>query len=220
MTQIQAQTHLPGTLGHFLRIVLVLFALTPTSCARPAPIPSDESVRPKCPDRASDEFFFPSDNGGQNSTTTAASTYLTLANRPSLSCGQVDGEIYRLLMYGWTRFRVIEVASTGDAIRLDYLEQDAPGLRDPRAPTRTEKRLSSQDWQALTKAIESAGFWKDPGEVTNDDGLMLVEGPRTLIEGRRNGRYRAVTRVGLGPETNNVRALVPVFLMLAGATMP
>lgn len=199
--------------------ILALLGLSAAILVGCSPSPETQvgNIRSTCSARSSADYYFPPTDE-PHVLLSLASAYLTLADETSLSCGQTKSETYRMLYIGTTRFLVVRVAATDNVINLKYIEQIQPFPFNERARIdRGEKMLSPREWQELKITIESAGFWNEPGEMLDQNTLDSA----VIVEGRRPISYRVLSRVGLRPDTNNIRMkIAPELLRLAGVDAP
>jgi len=141
------------------------------------------------------------------------SRYLKRFGESSLSCGATNSsEQYRLLYLGSSRARLIHVERTKGGATLTYKQLDS--LDGPLSAKPIERTLDEAQWKSVVDAIQTAGFWMNPGDVASLQMDTLI-----LLEGRLDGRYRVLTRVGAGPNKNNIPAVAQTFFRLADSPM-
>jgi len=191
--------------------ILSFVAAVLASCSASEEGFNSRSFRAQCPDRSSEDFYFPAVSGTRGDTG-SLSRYLAALGEPSLSCGQ-NPESYRLIDAG-ERIRVVRVDSGKGGANLRFvqgtLSLDVDVVRSVR---RQDRALAATEWHSLESSIAASGFWTEPGDGPGELTMDHIE----VIEGRRGNRYRVLRRVGLGPDSNNIPALKAAFLEVAGA---
>ena len=153
------------------RTVVVAFVVCLSSgCVQTSPGFPEPSraqrIRPQCESPSNDDLFFPDgtfaflqDDGA--GVRWAVSTDLAAMHEPSLSCGEKPEEAYRLLVLHafYPQPLAIRVSRSGHVYSLVAIALSG-GTRDtPFVITqRTEKAITSEQWQMLTAALRSTIF--------------------------------------------------------------
>jgi hypothetical protein len=170
------------------------------------------NIRQNCPDRGDINFFFPATTIDSSQDAAAATDFLAQLGEPSFSCGSVPFEGYRLIDVRADDFRVIRLTNTNGDARLKYMHDailpKSGGILS--RPEVRERSLSATEWQTAKNAVSTFGFWTEPSSISELtlDGFLL-------IEGRRAGRHRVLSRVGIDLKINNAQALSSVIRKLA-----
>lgn len=180
-------------------------------CADQMGVNPNQRIRQVCPPQSSADLFF--SNSDDRRVPVIFTGLLAEMQEPSLTCGNVPIEVYRLLYVTDVRIRVIRISRRDD--RFDLLYAERPFRVFPGAasqwpnPLRREKALMREQWKEITATLDERGFWTMPGSAI--DGVDTL----ALLEGRRGERYRALNRFGLGPDVNEFEKMLPIFLSLA-----
>ena len=124
-------------------------------------------------------------------------------------------EAYRFL---WLRsFHdqvVVRVERSEGGATLTALQLAGPIGHGDGSIVRYEKRkLGTDEWTALTRAIDAAGF----GDLPPDDGIQGLDGAAWVLEGKRGASHHVVARWEPKPE---FRAACLAFLEAARFTFP
>jgi len=186
---------------------LLLPLMLLSNCSSQERLPTEQRVRSNCPSKAGGDYFFPMSETISPVAHTM-SKYLDGFDEPSLSCGSRDySESYRMLYAGSNRIRVVRI-ERGKITTLTYRERN--WLSDAGSSLPLDRVLDETQWQSAKAAIQASGFWTDPGGVANLPVDALI-----LFEGRHDKRYRVLSQVGAGPNSNNIPNLANSFLELA-----
>ncbi|HVJ13989.1 MAG TPA: hypothetical protein VM686_01050 [Polyangiaceae bacterium] len=173
------------------------------------------SVR-RCPPAKDDTFFFPKRSLGFREPHFDADAFrrrwYSLALRamaePSLSCESVAGETYRFL---WLRSFHPQIAVRVEAMaagaRLTAFEQEYGG-------NRTNRTLSTDEWNLLQEALDRADFWTTDPWVRRGG----PDGAQWVFEGRLDSRYQVVDR--WTPHSGPIRELGLLFIRLSKISVP
>lgn len=182
----------------------------------------DGQIKP-CADRNSNEYFFPksafSTREGHDDQFTRAwyTKHLRAMSEPSLSCGLAhEEEIYR---FTWLRtFRhpiSVRITRTKNQIKLEAKELSGAGGYEPgKILRKTNRILTTGQWQEVLSSVEKANFWNDQPEVTS----IGLDGAQWIYEARRGTTYRVIER--WTPEDKNYRNLGLTMIKLAEWSIP
>jgi hypothetical protein len=141
------------------------------------------------------------------------SKYLAEMEEPSLSCGVLEEtEAYRFL---WLRSFdnpiAVRVFRRGDNYRLDAVILHVAHPRElGNVPRRITKKLSLDQWRALTAKLEEVQLWQ---MATRSKAFTGTDGAQWIVEARRDGRYHVVDR---WDGTDGLKSVGMHFLDLAG----
>ena len=113
-------------------------------------------------------------------------------SEPSLSCKINAAESYRFLwLRTWGAPVAVRVDLIGDVATLSAVALDGEGGYEPGVVVkRVERKLSREEWKAITTGLDSIAFWNLPARI-HDVGL---DGAEWILEGRRGTRYHVVDR--------------------------
>jgi hypothetical protein len=171
--------------------------------------------RETCPDRSSDEHYFPAatfaaDAGGDDAFVRGwYSKHLRAMGEPSLSCG-ATGRVYR---FTWLRSFdhpvAVRITDRGRGGLLEAVELDGAGGYAPGSVLRRKSYvLGERDMARLRMAMAPA--WNL--DATADDNGR--DGAEWIIELAEDGRHHAVTR--WSPREGLVRELGLRLLSMSG----
>ena len=196
---------------------------TANSRARASSRPGDSatlSVRPTCPDKLDNTFFFPVASLGERSArfdedAARRSWYsdeLRKMLEPSLSCGDVPGNSFR---FTWLRSFHPQVAVRvfvgSKSPELVAIQMSGSGGYAPAAAVDQPHRvLSSREWDDLNNALAQTDFWNLPAWR----GRGGIDGAQWIVEGRVGSQYHVVNR--WTPDPGNFRDLVLPRTLLDG----
>jgi hypothetical protein len=178
----------------------------------------DRQIKP-CADRNSSEYFFPKsafstrEGDDDEFTRTWYTKHLRAMSEPSLSCGLAHEEdTYR---FTWLRtFHhpiSVKISRTKSQIRLEAKELSGAGGYEPgKILRKTNKILTSAQWQDVLSSVEKANFWNDKPKVTS----LGLDGAQWIYEARRGTTYRVIER--WTPDDKNYRNLGLTMIKLAG----
>ena len=195
-----------------LWVWIILSGFTLVQCSSYQGSANNRRVRVQCPPRSSDDYFFAALEGVVKGPG-VVSRYLNHMNEPSLSCGDDSRrESYRLVLGGPETILVVRMTAADAGATLSSFRGRLTNRSDVlESLSQSTKAVSATEWSSLKATIADSGFWTSPGDVAQNpvDGIELVEG-------RRGGEYRVLTRVGLGPHENKVPMVAGRLLALAG----
>jgi hypothetical protein len=177
------------------------------------------AVRPTCPDKLDNAFFFPVASLGERqanfdedaSLRSWASDELRKMLEPSLSCGDIPGDTFR---FTWLRsfhppVSVRVFASSKSAQLVAILMSGSGGYAPAAAVDQPHRALSSAEWNDLNVALVRSDFWNLPSWR----GRSGPDGAEWIVEGRVGSQYHAVNR--WAPRSGTFRDLGLLFLKLA-----
>jgi hypothetical protein len=193
---------------------IAFVSILAVACGSNAPEPVHAGLLRPCPDRTDADYFFPVgsvappplDEPGR----LRFSFYLDAIEAPSLSCGDLPIEAYRLIKEQRTYEGPAYVVSitrlpggwrlSAQEVRQDFGEWPGWGrypLRRWTVTRRVEHDLLEVQAQAVLSALWGAGFWMVPTWKNNYSLDALPEDFTVadwVLEGRLNGTYRVVSR--------------------------
>lgn len=120
------------------------------------------------------------------------SSYLARLHEPSLSCGKVSEETYRLTwLHTFAHPVVIRISRRDSQVKVDAFQLSGSGRGDPGLVLyQTHKRLSMLEWGLLQARLRDSTFWSLP----TSGNMYGVHGEQWILEGRRNDTYHIVDR--------------------------
>lgn len=203
----------PNTRRRIMLVVVWTVGLTLSGCSAAPETgqPSGRKVVQECPVASDGGSQFPASSihpgANDDSIRRWFSSYLTAAALQPVWCGNADTEVYRLLY----------LPSSQPAVVIELRQDAADWLNRPRWRLRTfrfedphtSSRVDSSkvvDTQAFSIAaadtadffgeLMDADFWKAEywASAGSDDGIAM------LLEGRKSGIYRPITRLNIDPK--------------------
>jgi hypothetical protein len=191
----------------FLAAVLLMLAVS--ACATPQTIPP----QPACDGEA---YYFPRGIFPEGYPASDAkrrlwySASLARIREPSLSCGNREGEAYRLIwLHDFAHPVVIRITSRDRQVEAEAFQLSGTGKGDPGVSLyRVHKRLSTEDWGRLQTALRRSRFWFLP----TSGNMYGHHGEQWIVEGRRRDAYHIVDR--WSPPAGAYRDLGVVFFDL------
>jgi hypothetical protein len=191
-----------------------------TLSARPA--------RAICPSSYAADYYFPAgafDDGSKRANWDPDafrrdwySKHMRAATGLSLSCGDPKAiETYRFV---WLRtFHhpiIVEISKLGSSVQVSSVELNGAGGYDPGAVAQRKSfNGSTTDWDALTRALAVAVFWR---AATEDQSTAGFDGAQWIVEGRNQNQYQVVDR--WTPTEGRFRDLGRLFLAIAKINIP
>jgi hypothetical protein len=199
---------------------LLLCLVVPAASAQHATVPV-------CAPIETDTFYFPagafdgaSRRGWDETARRLNSEALRAMGEPSLSCGATDqAETYRFLWFRTSRLPVaVRLSRNGSDYSLHAVV--LRGGEEYAVARRVTRTLSAREWQRAIAAFDTLGFWDQPTEIPNGEGIDPVTGVGTirldsaisLFEGRSSNRYHVIER---WDDDGGAHAAGAVFLRLA-----
>lgn len=160
-----------------------------------------------CPPQDSDDYYHPHGSvvannldGVDNFLRESFARYLRNADVAALWCGPID-EGYRVLwLPAYRPAAIVELTKRGNDWRLVRVD-----FRDPRVvahdssanpflvSNRSQSIITKPEAALFLRALDKSSFWSIPGYLDS----RQEDGHRWLIEGRKDGLYRVVTRHGV-----------------------
>lgn len=183
---------------------LLLGAALLSACANDPPAIPDPGLRGSsalshCDGSNGAEFYFPPDillHRAFNLAGSAREDYATFLRKfrePSLYCGAVEGESYRLMRLARAgtpvSVRIVRTVS-GASVTVAKLQAPTWNLPPGELVESSRHETSAADWDTLVEAIEAAGFWRLDTRVTT----TMHDGDPFVVEGRRGSVYHVVER--------------------------
>ena len=204
-------------------LALGLTAL-PASCARDLlPEPSvAERVRPDCPPRVSDQYYFPEFALHPSHETldvmarSLNSALLSAIEAPSLSCGQSSTDAYRLIWLPTNRpYVVIEIMRGDQSRKAEWFAEGVEltrerGTSNWKVMNRSHRRVTDSEVDELRKSLNRAQFWT----ATAWENSQVDDGSTWVFEGRHESGYRVVTRAN--PRQHSFIDAGLLFFKMAG----
>lgn len=154
-----------------------------------------------CPDAPSPASFFPPEIFGYVSVGIAGTAradftaFLRAMGEPSLYCGALEDDTYRLLhLTGSGAPVAVRVARRreGATVTMTTLEAPTWNLPPGQVVESRTSRVPEAGWSALAQAIEKAGFWRSPSHEVPPS--TVHDGTPTVVEGRRGTTYHVTDR--------------------------
>lgn len=184
---------------HITQVATLLVAIGTLVSAQEVPTPS-RAIRAnmKCAASSADDYFVPPERLVPSDTQRDArvrgdySRYLRAMREPSLSCGETQGEVYRLLRLAPTGAPIAVRATRSSAsAELSVIELETPTWKGPGRITKdTKARLTDGQWRNIMTSVEASQFWNLETYERRD----LDDGSAWILEGRRGSAYHVVER--------------------------
>jgi hypothetical protein len=181
--------------------------------------------RPDCRMATKDQYSFPAgvlfprvpDSEVDGGLRGWYSTALRRMKEPSLSCGQVGGESYRLLVLPtWAPPVAVRVMLKETRATLTVAMLSGAGGYDPgRLRVKVRRQLFTAEHRELRLALSALRLWSTP---TRDDERFGADGTRWILEGRSAQAYHVVDR--WFPEAGPFRDVADLLTRLAGLRPP
>lgn len=209
--------------------IAILATVVINGCApRSQEVPENtlaQRLRPRCGSPSSEDFFFRAGtfaardtNYDGASTRRKYSAYLSAMSEPSLSCGEMPEEAYRLLwvpIFDPQRL-AISVSRTGHVSSLvaNVISSAANDVSFT-VGNRIEKVVTNDQWLMLTLAIHEINLWIMPERRVGIPRERIgLDGNTWVLEGRRGGgRYHTHGPSGQPyPSGTLVRTALPTDL--------
>jgi hypothetical protein len=179
-------------------------------------------ARPTCDGLGLDELLFPREvvhplnPTADDAARLGPLPYLAAMREPSLSCGAVQGDVFRLIQFerGGAP-TIVRIARPADASVTAWVSQlEAPWWEGPGPLLVHEtKALTPADWDRLQQAVAAARFWELPASEPGP----LSGGSSWFLEGRRAWSYHVVLRT---PSPGPFLDVAELMLSLARPPLP
>lgn len=123
-----------------------------------------------------------------------ASKYLREISEPSLfSSMSTEEEVYRLLY-----LPPLDPALMVRVVRSDPGAEVTVGAFPDRtseaSPSVTEFTIGSSAWHCFQELLNESDFWTTLENDPTPAGILVLDASRWILEGRRDGRYKAIQR--------------------------
>ena len=119
--------------------------------------------------------------------------YLEALGESSLIERRTEAEIYRLLwLPGFDPGVMVRVAHSDTIqVHVGFFAGNSPS---DEATVRSFE-LAPESWNRLTTTIDEAGFWEEIENKPVPAGHMVIDGSHWVLEGLKDGKYKAVQRI-------------------------
>jgi hypothetical protein len=190
-------------------------------------IPLGFKITPTCPQGQDGRQYFPigyltADESRDASLSQAFARFLRGADLPPLWCGTEPNEEYRMLwLPSYRPVRIASLSKTKTGWVASGVEFVDPRNRPaaPQMPTEVKQKhrvaADQAAVNALLDAVEKARFWMIPSWRLTPD---VDDGQIWVMEGRREGTYRVVTRVNTSDPS--LEDAIRMLMRLAGMVVP
>jgi hypothetical protein len=210
-------------------ILTAVLAVSFAACKAPRvpQLSNAHSVAETCPGNDDSNYFFPSDSiaepaAANNWLIPHYSELLRLIDASPLWCGKQISEAYRLIVLPpFEAPLVMELARADDGWQIVSATFSGPAKLEQReqSPTLTVKGISRRPLEedsaaAFLRELEGIAFWSTPSfkRSGTSDATALT------IEARRDGSYRAVTR--LSGDSDPLEVPARILIETGGVELP